>query len=256
MRKLIITESEKRNILRQHSSLILEQSAAEKLAQIQTALGTRGDKVIGPDTTNRIVKSLEGVPKTTGDFTCITNLKNDEMVAITNTKGEKTEDNVEVNDMTMKGADGKTTGGMEYQIGELSFKGDGTYVDLNNPNKQLTYTCSSGVIQTSNHGNIEKGSQKVDNTKEIKSKIEQYRDQMELSDDAIVKTLLKKYSAEDIVKADPTLSSLVNKPGTSQPETTQKVATKGDEETKVENSLFDLSKGTVTDKLGTRPVGL
>lgn len=255
MRKLIITESEKRNILRQHGSLILEQSAAEKLAQIQTALGTSGDKIIGPDTTKRIVSALQGLPKESGDFTCVTNLKNDEIVTITNSKGEKTEDNVEVIDMTMKGADGKTTGGMEYQIGEILFKPNGTYFDLNQPNTPIKYTCSAGVIQTSNHGNIEKGSQKVDNTKEIESKIKQYRDDMELSNEVIVKTLLKKYSAEDIIKADASLEPLVNKTGTTvKPETTQKAAAKGEEEVRDENNLFDLSAGTVTDKLGTRPV--
>lgn len=254
MRRLIITESEKRNILEQHSSLILEQSAADKLQQIQTALGTRGDKVIGPDTTNRIVKALEGVPKTTGDFTCITNLKNDEMVTITNTKGEKTEDNVEVNDMTMKGADGKTTGGVEIQIGELSFKGDGSYVDLNSPNKQLTYTCSSGIIQTSNHGSIEKSADKKDNTSEINSKIKQYKD-MEFSDEEIVNKLLQKYSSEEIAKADSSLP-LGNKTGKS--ETTPKTAEQAKIESKPETvadeeSLWTLPK--VTDKLGTRPVG-
>jgi hypothetical protein len=85
------------------------------------------------------------------DFTCVTNLKNDEIVTITNTSGEKIEDNVEVIDMTMKG-----TGGLEYQIGEIVFKPNGTYVDLNKPNNVLNYTCSVGVIKTSNHGNIQK----------------------------------------------------------------------------------------------------
>ena len=105
------------------------------------------DKLYTPTGTQS--NSTTTTPKS--DFTCVTNLKNDEIVTITNTSGGKTEDNVEVIDMTMKG-----TGGLEYQIGEIVFKPNGTYVDLNKPNNVLNYTCSVGVIKTSNHGNIQK----------------------------------------------------------------------------------------------------
>jgi hypothetical protein len=260
MRKLIISESERKNILRQHGSLILEQSASEKLRLIQIALGAEGDKVIGPDTTKKIVSTLQSAPKTSGDFGCVANLKNDEVVTIINQKGEKTENKVEVIDMTMKGADGKTTGGMEYQIGEILFKPNGTYFDLNQPNTPLKYTCSGTTIQTSNHGNIEKGSQKVDNTETIKTQISNLRNQ-ERDDDFIVKSLLTKYTKEEILKADPNLKSILDKTE-SKPGETQKPAvdmSKREEsgETFDETTIKNLGIGRqqVTDKLGTRPAG-
>jgi len=157
MRKLIITESEKKYILQLHKPIILKENAGEKLALIQTALGTAPDKIIGPKTTSKIVSAL-GTAGIKADYTCVTSLTNGEIMTITNTNNQMFEEDVEVIDMTMKGADGKTTGGVEYQIGEILFKPDGTYYDLNKPNVPLKYTCSSTTIQTSNNGNIEKGS--------------------------------------------------------------------------------------------------
>jgi hypothetical protein len=234
MRRLIITESEKRNILRQHSSLILEQSAAEKLQQIQTALGTSGDKVIGPDTTNRIVKALDGLPKktTTSEFSCVTNHPSKKRVAYDDEKSG-------------------------FQIGELVFDKTGNYYDVKDESKKYTYKCDGTTIETSNNGKIEGTEVKKDNTSEIKSKIEQYRDKMERSNEEIVKALSGKYSSEEIIKADPSLEPLVNKTGKSEtaPKTAEQAKIESKPETVAdEESLWTLPK--VTDKLGTRPVGL
>lgn len=222
MRRLIITESEKRNILRQHSSLILEQSAAEKLQQIQTALGTSGDKVIGPDTTNRIVKALEGLPKktTTSEFGCVTNHPSKKRVAYDDEKSG-------------------------FQIGELVFDKSGNYYEVKDESKKYTYKCSGTTIETSNNGKIEGTEVKKDNTSEIKSKIEQYRDKMELSNEEIVKALSGKYSSEEIIKADPSLEPLVNKTGKSEtaPKTPEQAKIESKPETVAdEESLWSLPK--------------
>lgn len=163
MKRLIISESERKDILRKHGTVIYEQTADEKLRQIQQALGTSGDKVIGPDTTKKIVDALKSVPKE--DFGCVSNLKNEDKITYVNKK-ETFE--VEVIDMTMTGSDGKPTGGMEYQIDDILFKPNGTYFDLNQPNTPLKYNCNGTTIQTSNHGNFEKVNPEVSSDGEKK----------------------------------------------------------------------------------------
>jgi hypothetical protein len=194
MKKLIITESERRNILKSHGSIILEQSATDKLKAIQSALGTTGDAIIGPDTTKRIVDTLKSSP-TKSDFTCVTNNPNKKSVAFDDEK-------------------------VGYQIGEFVFDKLGNYYDVKDSATKNTYTCSGTTIQTSKHGNIESGTPKVDNTGVIKSQISNLRNQ-ERDDDFIVKSLLTKYTKEEILKADSNLKSILDKTE-SKPGETQK----------------------------------
>jgi hypothetical protein len=211
MRKLILTESEKNEILRLHKISINEElSSFEMLQQIQRAIKTNPDGVIGPDTTKKLVDVLSSIkePEKVFDYGCVRN-----------------NNHIEVIDMTWTDKGGKTQGGIEYQLGDLLFKPNGSYFDLGvDPNKKLSYTCSASTIQTSNHGNIEKENkssiQTTDNTKKV--------------------TTPEKTS--ETPKIDTTI-----KPSSSD-------YTKSDTE-RLKNIGVD-SSGRVTDKFGTKPPGI
>jgi hypothetical protein len=227
MRKLIISESEKRNILKVHG-IIKEQdenlSAAEMLAKIQTKLGTSDDRIIGPKTTEAIVNVLQGT--SSFDFSCVTNHPNKKRVAY----------------------DDDTTG---FQIGDLVFDKKGNYYNVKDETKKYTYKCSGTTIQTSNDKDITSETKK-DNTEEIKKFITQLVG-MEGDDEQLKNALLKRnYSKEDIIKADPSLERLFGTTSTeTKPET--KVETKpqmlNGEMVADENNLFN----SVFDKTGNIP---
>lgn len=178
MKRLIITESERNNILRKHG-IILEQedelNATEMLKSIQKSVGTSADAKIGPDTTKKIVSTLGGLPKTSSDFTCVTNHPNKKRVAY----------------------DDEKTG---FQIGDLVFDKSGNYYNVKDETKKYTYKCNGAVIETSNDGKIE-GEVKKDNTEAIKNDIRKLRKFEQLEDPAIIDRLMKTYKKEEIMKA-------------------------------------------------------
>ena len=150
MKKLIITEDEKRRILGLHKSLLREDTAnpigqpyldaTQKLEVIQKACELNPDVIIGPQTTNAIVNKLkkgEGKPSET-TYDCVTS-------------------NVYMTKVEM-GGNMKP----EYEYGDLRFKLDGTYVDSKEPSVKYTYTCSVDsegkftIISTLGHGDISK----------------------------------------------------------------------------------------------------
>lgn len=171
MKKLIITESERRQILGLHKSRINEElSTFEMIQKIQSAVGTNPDGIIGPDTSKKIVSKLKELG-TAKDYSCITNLQNGTFVIMTDTNNTKTEKVVEVNQ--------RIDGSNEYQIGDLVFQKNGTYEDLTKISTDtsqkniFTYSCDTNKIVTSNHGTIEKGElpkpeKKVDVQPEVK----------------------------------------------------------------------------------------
>lgn len=178
-RRLIITESERNNILRKHG-IILEQedelNATEMLRAIQNSVGTKADVIIGPDTTKKIVGALKELPKTSSfDFTCVTNHPNKKRVAY----------------------DDEKTG---FQIGDLVFDKSGNYYNVKDETKKYTYKCNGTVIETSNDGNIE-GEVKKDNTDTIKYEINKFRKYDGLDDQSIIDKLLKTYNKDEIKKA-------------------------------------------------------
>lgn len=210
MKKLIITESEKNEILKLHKTIINEElSSFEMLQQIQRAIKTYPDGVIGPDTTKKLVDVLSSIkePEKVFDYGCVRN-----------------NNHIEVIDMTWTDKEGKTQGGMEYQLGELLFKPNGTYFDLGiDPNKKLSYSCSGTTIQTSNHGNIEKENKTsgsiVDNSKVVTTP-------EKTSEKPKIDTAMQP-SSDEYTKSD-----------------TERL-----------KNIDVSSKGGVTDKFGTRPSG-
>jgi hypothetical protein len=229
MKRFIITENERKNILKIYG-ILKEQDetsldATAMLDKIQSSLGTNNDVIIGPSTTKLIVSALQGT-SSTSDFSCVKNHPNVEVI--------------ERNDGTN-----------EYQIGDLLFQRNGTYYDLNEPNKPLTYKCNGNIIQTSNHKDITSETKK-DNTEEIKKMIARLRDEREATDEQLKSALLKKYSKEDIIKADPSLEPLFNTTSTeTKPEA--KVETKpqmsNGEMLGDEDNVFS----PILDKFGPKP---
>lgn len=138
MKKLNITESERKQILRQHTTLLKEElSSSDMLKKIQRAIGAKDiDAIIGPDTTAKLLTILKNgttEPQKTFDFSCVKNHNHREVITY---------------DWRMARPD--------YQLGDLLFQDDGTYFDLDEPNTPLKYTCSGDMIKTSNHGDIQK----------------------------------------------------------------------------------------------------
>jgi hypothetical protein len=229
MKKIIITENERNNILKIYGILLEQENLtpAQMLDKIQISVGTNNDLKIGPDTTSKIVSALKDIPTKKFDYSCVVNHPNVEVVE-------------------------RIDGTNEYQIGDLLFQRNGTYFDLNEPNKPLTYTCNGNIIQTSNHKDITSETKK-DNSEEIKKMITRLRDEQEATDEQLKNVLLKIYSKEDIIKADPSLAPLF---GTTSTETKPeaKVETKpqmlNGEMVADENNIFD----TVFDKMGNRPI--
>ena len=216
MKKITITESEKREILGLHKSKINEElSTFEMLQKIQTAVGANPDGVIGPDTSKKIVSKLKELG-TAKDYTCITNLQNGMFVIITDTGNTKTEKVVEINQ--------RIDGSNEYQIGDLVFQKNGTYEDLTKISTDtskrniFTYSCDIDKIVTSNHGTIEKGELPKPETKvEVKPE----------------------------VKVEPKLDTTQRPIDTSQKTDTEKL-----------KKMETQSNQTITDKFGTRPLGI
>lgn len=208
MKKIIITESEKNEILKLHKTTINEElSSFEMLKQIQRAIKTNPDGKIGPDTTKKLVDVLSSIkePIKVFDYSCVRN-----------------NNHIEIIDMTWSDKEGKTQGGMEYQLGDLLFKPNGTYFDLGvDPNKKLNYTCSGTTIQTSNHGNIEKENKTSGST----------------IDNSKVVTTPEKTSET------PKIDTTIKPPSPNY--------TKSDTE-RLKNISID-SSGRVTDKFGTKP---
>jgi hypothetical protein len=129
MRKLIISESEKRNILKVHG-VIKEQdenlTAAEMLAKIQSKLGTSGDRIIGPKTTDAIVNVLQGT--SSFDFSCI---KNGDRVWF----------------------DSNNSNG--YKLGDYIYDQNGNYYNVNNKNEIKKYTCQGGKPYAAQYSDID-----------------------------------------------------------------------------------------------------
>ena len=132
MRKLIISESEKRNILKVHG-VIKEQnenlSAADMLEKIQTKLGTSGDRIIGPKTTEAIVNALQGT--SSFDFSCVSNYPGVKKVwdEVSDSQG--------------------------YQIGNNIFDKLGNYYNLSNKDKKYKYICQDGKPVASQYSDID-----------------------------------------------------------------------------------------------------
>ena len=231
MKRFTITENERKNILKSHG-ILKEQdnsnlSATDMLDKIQKTLGTTNDVIIGPQTTKLIVSALKDAPSTTSDFSCVTKYPNKQVVEY---------------------EDGK----YGYKINNLIFDKSGNYWVENDLTKKYTYKCSGTTIQTSNNNDITSETKK-DNTEEIKKMIAQYRE-MELNDEDLKNKLLsKKYSKEDIIKADPSLAPLF---GTTSTETKPevKVETKpqmsNGEMVADETNLFG---SPILDKFGPKP---
>ena len=201
MKRFTITESERNNILRKHGILLKEElSAADMLAAIQTAINTNPDKKIGPDTTSKLVSALGGLPKTTGDFSCVKNNKNMQ-------RKVEYDDN---ENPIFKG----------FQIGDLVFDKSGNYYNVKDETKKYTYKCNGTVIETSNDGKIE-GEVKKDNTNVIKNDIKRMRAMDEVSDEEIITTLMKTYKKDEImnaVKGDTKMEEILNKQPDTKPE--------------------------------------
>ena len=227
MKRFTITENERKNILKSHGILKEEDEATIMLDKIQKTLGTTNDVIIGPQTTKLIVSALKDAPSTTSDFSCVTKYPNKQVVEY---------------------EDGK----YGYKINNLIFDKSGNYWVENDLTKKYTYKCNGTTIQTSNHKDITSETKK-DNTEEIKKMIAQYRE-MELNDEDLKNKLLsKKYSKEDIIKADPSLAPLF---GTTSTETKPevKVETKpqmsNGEMVADETNLFG---SPILDKFGPKP---
>jgi len=191
MRRIIITESERKNILRSHGVILEELSLADMLASIQSAVGTTVDKKIGPDTTDKLLKVLAGIPTTTTtkfDFSCVRNNKNTKVLTDFNDETETT---------VFKG----------YQIGDFVFDKSGNYYKVNDESRKGTYTCSGTQIKL-NDGTIITGEVKKDNSGIIIRFIENNED--EHSPSEIAKALLKKYSKDEIIKAYPSYEPVIN----------------------------------------------
>jgi hypothetical protein len=229
MKRFIITENERKNILKSHG-ILKEQddsnlSATDMLDKIQSSLGTSNDVIIGPQTTKLIVSALQGT-SSTSDFSCVTKYPNKQVVEY---------------------EDGK----YGYKINNLIFDRSGNYWAENDLTTKYTYKCNGTTIQTSNHKDITSETKK-DNTEEIKKFIAQLVG-MEGDDEELKNALLKRnYSKEDIIKADPSLERLFGTTSTeTKPET--KVETKpqmlNGEMVADENNLFN----SVFDKTGNIP---
>jgi len=143
MKRLIISEEEKNHILGLHKSKLLKENtnppvqsltATQKLEKIQQALSLRTDAIIGKDTTRAIEDKLSRLQKQDGKtkYACVVNHNH---VKINDTGNDK----------------------LEYQIGDLVFSLDGTYIDLNpNTGEKFIYSCDGDIISTSKHGYIRK----------------------------------------------------------------------------------------------------
>ena len=141
MKRLIITEKEKKRILILHKNLINEQdetsllSATKKLEEIEKVLKLTPDAVIDRETTDAILEKLN-VKKNTDSkkqYACVVNHSHVEIIDYDDS--EK----------------------LDYQIGDLVFSLDGTYIDLSpNTGEKFTYTCEGDIINSSKHGYIRK----------------------------------------------------------------------------------------------------
>ena len=229
MKRIIITESERKNILKSHG-VILEQTAAEMLAAIQTAINTNPDKKIGPDTTSKLVSALQGVSTTSGfDWTCVKSNKNKKPITVFDDTKEET---------VFKG----------YQIGDLVFEKSGNYYESNNESTKFKYSCDGNMIVTDNHGKISDTEVKKDNTESIKNFIANYED--EHTPQEISKSLLKKYTKEEIIKANPSYESVLN-----QSTTTDKSVNKNDKkvQSKIEGEDETLADESNLFNIGSQP---
>ena len=143
MKRLIISEEEKNHILGLHKNNLLKENTnppsqsltpTQKLEKIQQALSLRTDAIIGKDTTRAIEDKLSGLQKQDGKtkYACVVN-----------------HNHVKINDTG--------TDKLEYQIGDLVFSLNGTYIDLNpNTGEKFIYSCDGDIINTSKHGYIRK----------------------------------------------------------------------------------------------------
>jgi hypothetical protein len=143
MKRLIISEEEKNHILGLHKSKLLKENTnppvqsltpTQKLEKIQQALNLTADAIIGKDTTRAIEDKLSGLQKQDGKtkYACVVN-----------------HNHVKINDTG--------TDKLEYQIGDLVFSLDGTYIDLNpNTGEKFIYSCDGDIISTSKHAYIRK----------------------------------------------------------------------------------------------------
>jgi hypothetical protein len=62
MKKLIITEEERRHILSKHNSLMFLNEADKDVMSIQTAVGVKADGSLGPKTISAILAKIGGKP--------------------------------------------------------------------------------------------------------------------------------------------------------------------------------------------------
>ena len=143
MKRFLISEEEKRRILGLHKSYLNEQTeeaplslnATQKLEKIQSALKQNPDVIIGPNTTNAIIDKLKGYKPENSKkkYACVVNHNHVQIIDYDDS--EK----------------------LDYQIGDLVFSMDGTYIDLSpNTSEKFTYSCDNDIINTSKHGYIRK----------------------------------------------------------------------------------------------------
>jgi hypothetical protein len=226
MKRFTITENERKNILKSHGILKEEDEATIMLDKIQKTLGTTNDVIIGPQTTKLIVSALKDAPSTTSDFSCVTKYPNKQVVEY---------------------EDGK----YGYKINNLIFDKSGNYWVENDLTKKYTYKCNGTTIQTSNNNDITSETKK-DNTEEIKKMITRLRDEREANDEQLKNALLKKYSTEDIIKADPSLAPLF---GTTSTETKPEAKVETKPQMSYGEMLGDEDNvfSPILDKFGRKP---
>jgi hypothetical protein len=198
MKRVIISESDRKNILRAHGILKEEESLtpAQMLQKIQGAVGAKlQDAIIGPDTASKIADALKDVPNETVtkfDFSCVKGNTNKKTLSDFDDETEKA---------IFKG----------YQIGNLVFDKVGTYYDIKDPNTKYKYSCVGTTISTEKHENIKQdqtiGTESQKGKEEsLKSEINRLKNFEGVTNEYIVNILKQKnYSDEDIMKADPAL---------------------------------------------------
>ena len=226
MRRIIITESERKNILRSHGVILEYLSPAEMLADIQRAVGTNVDKKIGPDTTSKLLTALGGISTTTTtkfDFSCVKSNKNME-------RKFEYDDN---DNPIFKG----------YQIGDFVFDKSGNYYKVGDESNKKTYTCNGTEIKL-NDGTIISGEVKKDNSGVIKRFIDDFEEEG-TSKSEIARILLKRnYTKEEIIKANSSYDPVIN----SLSEIPNKQNVKPDDKVNKDKKIQDTEDEAVADE--------